>query len=168
MEGVETVAQLKAKKRAELEENKKNEERRTYLSKLIDEITAKSELDVASEIIENQIRSRREDLEKRMTQSGLTVEQYLQIIGQTQEQFDEQLKGDAERDVRRYFVLDAIREAEKIDIDDKELEFEFAKMADQYGMKIEDIKKALANQMDAFKNEMINRRVEEFLLANNE
>ena len=168
MEGVETVAQLKAKKRAELEENKKNEERRAYLSKLIDEITAKSELDVASEIIENQIRSRREDLEKRMAQSGLTVEQYLQIIGQTQEQFDEQLKGDAERDVRRYFVLDAIREAEKIDIDDKELEFEFAKMADQYGMKIEDIKKALANQMDAFKNEMINRRVEEFLLANNE
>ena len=168
MEGVETIAQLRAKKLAELQENKKNEERRNYLSKLIDTIVEKSELDVASEIIDNQIRSRREDLEKRMTQSGLTVEQYLQIIGQTQEQFDEQLKGDADRDVRRYFVLDAIRAAESIDINEQELEFEFAKMADQYGMKIDDVKKALANQMDAFKNEMINRRVEEFLLANNE
>ena len=168
MEGVETIAQLRAKKLAELQENKKNEERRNYLSKLIDTIVEKSELDVASEIIDNQIRSRREDLEKRMKQSGLTVEQYLQIIGQNQEQFDEQLKGDADRDVRRYFVLDAIRAAESIDINEQELEFEFAKMADQYGMKIDDVKKALANQMDAFKNEMINRRVEEFLLANNE
>ena len=168
MEGVETIAQLKAKKLAELQENKKNEERRSYISKLIDAIVEKSELDIAPEIIDNQIRSRREDLEKRMSQSGLTVEQYLQIIGQTEEQFNEQLKGDADRDVRRYFVLDAIRAAEKIEIDDAELEFEFAKMAEQYGMKIEDIKKALANQMDAFKNEMINRKVEEFLLANNE
>ena len=168
MEGVETIAQLKAKKLAELQENKKNEERRNYISKLIDAIVEKSELDIAPEIIDNQIRSRREDLEKRMKQSGLTVEQYLQIIGQNQEQFDEQLKGDADRDVRRYFVLDAIRAAESIDINEQELEFEFAKMADQYGMKIDDVKKALANQMDAFKNEMINRRVEEFLLANNE
>ena len=168
MEGVETIAQLREKKLAELQENKKNEERRNYLSKLIDAIVATSELDVAPEIIDNQIRSRKEDLEKRMSQSGLTLEQYLQIIGQTQEQFDEQLRGDADRDVRRYFVLDAIRAEEKIEIDDAELEFEFAKMAEQYGMKIDDIKKALANQMDAFKNEMINRKVEDFLLANNE
>ena len=103
-----------------------------------------------------------------MAQSGLTTEQYLQIIGQTQEQFEEQLKKDAEKDVSRYFVLEAIREAEKLDVTQEELEFEFAKLAEQYGMKIDDVKKALANQEDAFKNELVNRKVEQFLLDNNE
>lgn len=167
MPNVETVAQLKESKRKELTESKQQEEKRNYISKVIDEVVAKSELDIASEIVENQIKNRKEDLEKRMAQSGLTTEQYLQIIGQTQEQFDEQLKKDAEKDLARYFVLDAIREAEKIDVTQEELEFEFAKLAEQYGMKIDDVKKALAKQEDAFKNELINRKVEQLLIDNN-
>ena len=165
---VETIAQLRESKLKELTENKQQEEKRNYISKLIDEIVAKSEIDLPGEIVDQQIKSRKEDLEKRMAQSGLTVEQYLQIIGQTQEQFDEQLRKDSEKDVKRYFVLDAIRSAENIDVTPEELEFEFAKLAEQYGMKIDDVKKALANQEDAFKNELINRKVEQFLLDNNQ
>ena len=165
---IETVAQLRESKLKELTENKQQEEKRNYISKLIDEIVAKSEIDLPGEIVDQQIKSRKEDLEKRMAQSGLTVEQYLQIIGQTQEQFDEQLRKDSEKDVKRYFVLDAIRSAENIDVTPEELEFEFAKLAEQYGMKIDDVKKALANQEDAFKNELINRKVEQFLLDNNQ
>ena len=168
MAGVETIAQLRESKLKELTENKQQEEKRNYVSKLIDEIVAKSELDIPGEIVDQQIKSRKEDLEKRMAQSGLTVEQYLSIIGQTQEQFDEQLRKDAEKDVSRYFVLEAIRNAENLDVTAEELEFEFAKLAEQYGMKIDDVKKALANQQDAFKNELINRKVEQFLLDNNE
>lgn len=164
---IETVAQLKESKLKELTEQKEQEERRNYISKLIEEIVSKSEMDIPEEIVDNQIKNRKEDLEKRMAQSGLTVEQYLQIIGQTQEQFDEQLKKDAHKDLSGYFVLDAIREAEKIDVSDEELEFEFAKLAEQYGMKIDDVKKALANQTNAFRNELINRKVESFLLENN-
>ena len=166
--GVESIAQLRESKRKELTEQKEQEERRNYISKLIDEIVSKSELDVAEEIIEQQIKSRKEDLTKRMSQSGLTVEQYLQIIGQTQEQFDEQLKKDSEKDVARYFVLEAIRAAENLEVSEEELEFEFAKLAEQYGMKIDDVKKALANQQDAFRNELVNRKVEQFLLDNNQ
>ena len=165
---VETIAQLRESKLKELTEQKEQEERRNYVSKVIDEIVSKSELDIASEIIDNQIKNRKEDLEKRMSQSGLTLEQYLQIIGQTQEQFDEQIKKDSEKDVARYFVLEAIRAAEGLEVSAEELEFEFAKLAEQYGMKIDDVKKALANQSDAFKNELVNRKIEQFLLDNNE
>ena len=168
MPGVETVAQLRESKLKELTESKQQEEKRNYVSKLIDEIVAKSELDIPDEIVAQQVKSRKEDLEKRMSQSGLTTEQYLQIIGQTQEQFEEQLKKDASKDVSRYFVLEAIRTAEGLEVSQEELEFEFAKLAEQYGMKIDDVKKALANQEDAFKNELLNRKVEQFLLDNNE
>ena len=75
---------------------------------------------------------------------------------------------DSEKDVARYFVLAAIREAEDLDITEEELEFEFAKLADQYNMKIEDVKKALEGQIDGFRNELINRKIDAFLLENNE
>ena len=165
---VETVAQLKENKRAELVKQKEQEEKNRYLGKLIDAVVESSEIDIADEIIDSQVKSRKDDLEKRMAQSGLTVEQYLEIIGQSKEQFEEQLKNDARKDVQKYFVVDAIREKEGLTVSDEELEFEIAKLGEQYGMKIEDVKKALANQMDAFRNEILNRRVEEFLLANNE
>ena len=168
MPNVETVNQLRESKLKELTENKKQEEKRNYVSKVIDEIVAKSELDIPSEIVDQQIKSRKDDLEKRMSQSGLTLEQYLQIIGQTNEQFEEQLKKDSEKDVSRYFVLEAIRAAESLSVSEEELEFEFAKLAEQYGMKIDDVKKALANQGDAFRNELVNRKIEQFLLDNNE
>ena len=165
---VETIAQLRESKLKELTEQKEQEEKRNYISKLIDEVVAKSELDVAPEIIDNQIKNRKEDLERQMSQSGLTVEQYLQIIGQTQEQFDEQLRKDASRDVSRYFVLEAIRAAEGIEVTPEEIEFEFAKLAEQYNMKIDDVRKALGNQMDAYRNELVNRKIEQFLLENNQ
>ncbi len=168
MNGVETVAQLRENKLAELKANKEREERATYIGKLLDEIVSKSEIDIAEEIIAGQVKARKDDLEKRMSQSGLTIEQYLQIIGQSQELFEEQLKKDAAKEVSRYFVIDAIKAAEGLDVSEEELEFEMAKLAEQYNMKIEDVKKALANQMGAFKNEITNRKVEDFLLANNE
>ena len=164
---VETIAQLRERKQKELTDQKEQQEKSRYMNALLDEIVNKSELDLADEIIEQQIKSRQEDLEQRMAQSGITVEQYLQIIGQTQEQFHDQLKVDAEKDLRRHYVVNAISEKEDLVVTDADLEFEFAKLAEQYGMKIEDVKKALSSQLGAFKNELASRKVEEFLLANN-
>lgn len=168
IKGVETVEQLKANKRSEIEENKKQEERREYVGKLLDEIVKDSEVDVAEEIIDNQVENRKEDMEKRMGQSGLNLKQYLEIIGQTEEQFTEQLRKDARKDVERYVVVEEIGKAEKFEIEDADVEFELARLADQYNMKIEDVRKAIASQLDQFKNEILNRRIEEFLVNNNE
>ena len=165
---VETVAQLQENKRAELQTSKEEEEKRTYMGKLVDEIVKNSEIDIADEIIDSQVKARREDLEKKIAQSNLTLEQYLQIVGQSEEEFLAQLKEQSIKDISRFFVIDAIRKAEDLNVTDEELEFEMAKLADQYNMKIEDVRKALEPQMDAFKNELVNRRVETFLLENNE
>ena len=168
IENVETVEQLRAHKLAELTKAKEESERANYISKLTDEIVKNSEIDVPDEIIANQVKARKEDLTKRMEQSGLTIEQYLQIIGQSLEEFDAQLAEQAKKEVTKYFVLEAVRKAEELEVTDEELEFEYAKLAEQYNMKIEDVKKALETQVEAFRNELANRKLEQFLLDNNE
>ncbi len=168
IQGVETVEQLKENKRAEVQRNKEQEERRNYVGKLLDEIVKGSELDIAEEIINSQIESRKEDMEKRMAQSGLNLKQYLEIIGQTEEQFNEQLKKDCQADVAKFVIIEEIGKAEKFEVNESDVEFELAKLADQYNMKLEDVRKAIANQLDQFKNEILSKRIEDFLVNNNE
>ena len=167
IEGVETVEAFRAHKEADLKKQKEVEARREYMSKLIEAIVKDSKIDIASEIIDSQAESRKEDMVKRIEQSGLKLDQYLQIIGQSEEQFMGQLRAQAEKETNEYVVLEEIGKAENIEITDADLEFEFAKLADQYNMKIEDVKKALSNNLDEFRHNLRMQRIDDLLFNEN-
>jgi len=167
MKDVETVDAFKAAKKVEIENNKKAEEKRTYVSKLLAEIAKNSKVDIPEEVIEQQIASRKQDLVQRMSQSGLTLEQYLSIIGQKEEDFNENLKKQSVADVTSFLIVQEVGKLEKLEVTDKDVEFEMAKLAEQYGMKLEDVKKALSAQLGEFINNIKMSRVEDFLVNNN-
>ena len=168
IEGVENVGQLKEHlKNKKLQEvTKKNKEE--YLNKLLEEIAKGSKIDIPDEILESQTQSRKSDFINKMGQSGLTYEQYLSIIGQTEEQFLAQLKETAAKEFTNYLVLTEVASKEGFDVTDADIDFEVAKLADQYKMKEEDVRKAIANQMNDFKHNIKMMRVENFLFENND
>ena len=168
LQGVEDIAGLKAHKKTELQRNRENEARREYMSKLIAEIAKGSEVDLANEIIANQVQVRKDDMVKRIQQSGLELAQYLQILGQTEEQFEAQVREQALKEVTEYVVLEEIAKAENIEITDADLEFEYAKIADQYNMSIDDVKKALANNAGEFRNNLKMQRIDDLLYKEND
>ena len=168
IEGVETVDQLRTHQEKELKTRKEAEAKREYMSKLYDAIAAGSQADIPEEIVEQQVESRKKDMEQRMAQSGLNLKQYLDIIGQKEEEFMAKLKEDALRDLHIFLIMEEIAKVEKMDISDEELEFEYSKIADQYKMKIEDVKKALEPQKEEFRNNLKMQRVEELLYKEND
>ena len=167
VEGIETVEAFRARKEEDLKKQKELEARREYMSKLIEEIVKGSKIDLADEIVENQVESRKEDMVKRIEQSGLTLEQYLQILGQKEEQFVTQLREQALKETKEYVVLEEIAKVEKIEITDADLEFEYAKIAEQYKMKVEDVKKALAANLGEFRNNLKMQRIDDLLYNEN-
>ncbi len=167
VEGIETVEAFRARKEEDLKKQKEQEARREYMSKLIAEIVKNSEIDLADEIVDNQTESRKEDMVKRIEQSGLQLEQYLQILGQTEEQFNAQIREQALKETQEYIVLEEIGKAEGIVIDDAQIEFEYAKIADQYNMKIEDVKKALESNLDEFRHNLKMQRIDDLLYNEN-
>ncbi|MBE6135731.1 MAG: trigger factor [Erysipelotrichaceae bacterium] len=168
IKGVETIDQLKEHQKNALLESKKANARSEYFNKLIDAIVKDSKLEIPEEIIDSQFQSRKEEFEGRMAQSGITKEQYLQIIGQSEEDLNKQLRANATREVTNYLVLEEIGRAEKLNtLTDEDLEFEFSKLAEQYGMKLEDVKKALTPNLGQFKNQVVMGRIENFLIENN-
>jgi trigger factor len=64
-------------------------------------------------------------------------------------------------------LLRNIIKAEKIEITDADLEFEYSKIADQYKMEIAKVKEILGPQEDHFRNDLLFKRLEEFLVFNN-
>ena len=165
---VETVDALKEHKEKELLEQKKAQLRREYLDKVVTEIAKNAKISIPEEIIDEQVASRKKDMENRMKQSGLTLEQYLSILGQKEEDFMAKLKEDSKADFTKYLVVDKVGQVEKIVVTDADVDFEMAKIAEQYKMKVEDVKKALANQLGEYRYNIRMNRVEDFLFANND
>ena len=167
IKGVETVEALKEKKKQELLTQQESNLKGEYLHKLYEEIAKGSQIQIPQEMVDSQANSQKKDMEKRMEQSGLTLEQYLQFTGSKEEEFVAKLKEDAKRDITNYFILEEVGNAEKIELSDADYEAEYAKLAEQYQMSIEDVKKALQAQLEQFKHNLRMTRIEEFLLENN-
>ncbi len=168
MEGVKTVAQLKESKRKELLDKKTHEARDAYLNLLLDNIAEKAEkIEIPHEIIDSQVEASREESENQAAQYGITLEQYLEIIGQSEEDFNAQLEASSFKSVRNYFILENIASKEDITIEDADLEFEYARMAEAYHMSIDDVRKALESQVEQFRESVKFGRVEDFLYRSN-
>ena len=168
MPNVETVAQLKDARRDQLLKSKENANKRQYLDKLFEEIRKESKFDIPEEILAEETENRKKDLEQRLQQSGINIEQYLVLTRTNEEDLNKQLKEEAQKGLESWLVLDTVGQKEKIDITDEEVEFELAKMADQYQMTIDQIKQAIGQQINQFKNNLVMARIENFLFENND
>lgn len=168
IEGVDSVDALKENKKKELLDNKTRELRNAYLTKLYAEIAKGSEISIAQEMIDDQAERTKKDLENRIQQSGLTLDQYLMYIGQKLEEFENKLKEDAKRDITNYFILEKVGELEKIEVSDEDVEFEYAKLAEQYKMTIDQVRDILSKQARDFRNNLKMTRIEQFLYDNND
>ncbi len=167
MPNVENVLQLKDSRREQLLKQKENANKQQYLDKLLEEIKKESKFDIPEEIIAEETENRKKDLENRLKQSGLDFEQYLVITRMNEEDLNKQLKAEAEKGLQSWLVLDTVGKKENIAITEEEVEFELAKMGEQYNMSIDQIKQALGQQINSFRSNLLMSRIENFLFDNN-
>ena len=164
---IETVAQLKQSQKENLLKQKQNNIKRQYLDKLYEEIKKEAKFDIPEEIIADEVESRKKDLQNRLSQNGIDLEQYLALTRMSEEDLNAQLKVESQKGLENYLILEKVGEKEKVEITDEEVEFELAKMADQYQMTIDQIKEALGQQISQFKHNLIMSRIEDYLFENN-
>ncbi len=72
----------------------------------------------------------------------------------------------AEASLKGYIVLNAIGEAEDLFIKDADVDAEVKAMAEQYKMKEEEIRGFINRDLDGFKNNLFQKKVRAWILAN--
>ena len=132
-------ADLKKKITAEREETAKRAFEDALMEQVADNITA----DVPDAMVEAQARQYLDNFKMQLAQQGIQYDQYMKATGMDEAKLIEDAKEPALKQVRMDLAMAAIIKEENIDATDEEVEAEFQKMADQYGMDLETVKKYL-------------------------
>ena len=167
-DGVETVDQLKTKVENDIRARKEQDAKNAYYEALVKLIRDGSKITIHPQIIHDEVEAMKENFANQVQQNGLTLEQYYQITGQTPEDVESKMAVDAEINIRSVLALEKIAEVENLHVTQEEVDFELAKIAQQYSIEIEKVKEILKPQMSSFARDIQNRKISEFLLANND
>lgn len=136
----DTLEAYKEDIRKKLEETKENEAKRTKEDEAIKKIIEKSSMEIPDAMLDSQCETMIEEFAQRISQQGLSFEQYLQFSGTTMDQMKEQVKPEALNRIQSSLVLEAIAKEENIEVSDEEVDAEIEKMAAMYGMDVEQLK----------------------------
>ena len=147
----DTLEELRADAKKKLEERNAGQAQRQFEDAVIDVAIENATVEIPKCMIDNQIENQIKDISYRLQGQGMGLEQYLQFTGMTMEALRDQLKDSAEKAVKGQLVLAAIAEAEKVEVTDEDVEAEFKKMADMYGMEVEKVKELMGANTDALK-----------------
>ena len=164
---VDTVEKLREHLRKQLESQKDNKATSDALDAAIQKIASEAEIELAKEIIDDEVEGMKKNMSDQISQRGLTLEQYYSITGEKPEEVEKKMRVDAEKNLRAILCLEEIARKEDITVDEKDVDFEMAKIADQYQMPIDKVKEILGKDLARFQNEIKQRRIQEFILNNN-
>lgn len=130
---VKTKEDLEAKIKEHLMEHKSEDAENKYIDDLIDAGISKMTVDINEEIIHEEIHRMMHDLSHRLEGQGITLEQYFQFSGITEEAFHKQAEPEAIKRIKSRYLLDEIVEKEKLDATEEEVLAHAEDQAKKYG-----------------------------------
>ena len=139
----DTLEELKADLRKKEEESREASAQKTFESNLMEQVAANMECDVPEAMVENQARRVVDDYKMQVQSQGMSFADYLRMTGVKEADLIESAKEPALRQIRNSLALEAIIKEEAIEISQEEIDAEYQKMADEYSIDLEEIKKYL-------------------------
>jgi trigger factor len=164
---VDDVAKLQAYEKAELLKEKVAKAEDDWYEAVIEEIVRRSAFVIDEAVIDSEAAAMEENLKKEIEKQGLTFEQYLSIAGTKEDDLKKTYKTEAERNIKAFLVTNKIAEAERIAMTDADVEAEIKKLAEQYKMKEEDIRKAIGSNLEDWKGNWLQKKIRDFIMSVN-
>ena len=155
--GVEDLDGLKnyirENKKAEKEQNLNDE----HLFKCLDKVVENSKFEIPEEMTEDEVNRLVKEFSEKLSYQGLKLEDYLKYTNSNLEEFKKTLVPEANKRVGYRLIMDAVVDAEKLEVSDKELEDGLDEAAKNYGMKREDFEKEIGSK-ELFKYDLLMKK----------
>lgn len=150
-----------------LKEGKKNAELE-YNAQILEEVCERSKVDIPESMVENEVHEMIHDFEHRLSHQGMTLDNYLEYLGQTLEEFKKGRYEDAKKNVKTRLVLQKIIAQYKISVTNEDMNARLAEYATTYGVDVEEMKKTLSQQdFLYFQNQALMEKIISFIKAQN-
>ena len=142
----ETLDDLKKEITERLKAERQEAADNAFEEKVLDAVIDGMKADIPAAMIDAQVDTIVQDFGYRLQMQGMGLEQYLKMTGTEMGAFRAMFKDQAERQVKTRLALQKVVELEGITVSDKELEEEYAKMAEQYKMEVEKVKAIVSKE----------------------
>ena len=162
----DTLDEYKKDLKKTLKEEKEKAATTTNERNVIAKVVENASVEIPAPMLEAQLDNMLYDYQTRLAQQGIPMDQYLKITGQTVEQIKDQMKESAEKNLKTSLVIEAIMEKENITVADERVDEEFKKIAEQYKMEYDDLKKTVSEeQKESMKREIAFQETIDMLVA---
>ena len=136
----ETLEEYKKDVEAKLLESKQNMAEREKEVKVMDALVEQVETILPEAMIETKIDEMMEEFGQNLASQGFTIEKYLELVNQDEATFRTNFRANAEKDIKIGLALEYIKEQEKIEVSDEEIDAKIEKLSEQYGKEAEGFK----------------------------
>lgn len=163
----DTLEEYKADVKAKIKEQKQAEGKEKQEDQAVEQAVANASMEIPDAMVETQVRQMADDFAQRIQAQGMSMEQYFQFTGMTAEKMREELRPQALKRIETRLVLEAVVEAESIEVSDEKLDEEIQKMAERYRMEADKLKEYMGeNEKKQMKNDIAVQEAITFIVEN--
>lgn len=164
---VSDLASLRVHVLFELTQDAERAEREDYVNKVMAKIREASEFAIAEDIIHQEGHHMQDQLMQQVEQQGMTWDNYKEVTGQTDQEIHDRFHEEARTNLQNFLITTEIAKLEKIEVSEADLDFEVARMAEQYKMEEKRIREILGENINNLKGDIRQRRIADFLVEHN-
>ncbi|MBR5542991.1 MAG: trigger factor [Oscillospiraceae bacterium] len=160
----ETLDELKKSIEKKIRETREKMSNDAFEAAIVKAVVSKMKVEIPEVMIEAQLDNISNDFAQRLEMQGIPFDQYLEMMQSNIEDFRKNFRSQAEDQVKSRLALEAISKAEKIEPTDEDVEAEYTKLSEQYGMPVERIRSFISP--DAMKSDLYTIKALQFLREN--
>ena len=159
----DTLDELKKDVREKMLAEREEAAKRAFEDAAMSKVAAGIQADIPDAMIEEQAKRFVDNFRMQLQSQGVPYEEYMKMTGMEEEKLLADAKVPAEGQVRMDLAIAAIVKAEGLEASDEDVEAEYNKMAAQYGMDVENVKKYLDDAV--IKEQIVRAKAVELVAA---
>lgn len=160
----ETLADFRADLKKKITERREKQVNTEYERAITDQLIDNLEVDLPQAIVEQQTDRMMDDYKMRVESQGIPFDQYMGMMGLTNEALRMEAAVGARRRVLNELALEAVAKAEKLKVSAAEKKAEYERLAKDYGMEVDQIKAAVNEE--TLSEDLLYQKAAKFVLDN--
>lgn len=129
----DTLEDYKKELNKKVKERKENQAKAEKEQEAIEKFIEKVEVVIPDGMIDEEVEKMVEEMNANLSYQGLNIDQYLQYMGISLEDYKKEMRGQAEKRIKLNLGLEAIAKEEKVEVSDEEIDTKIKELSAQYG-----------------------------------
>ena len=139
----DTLDELKAATRENLETNALREAEIEYAEKVLEAIIEGATIEYPPQAVDREVEAALEQIEQSLASSGITLDRFLTLMGKSREAYKQELRPSAETRLKKRLALMTLAEAERLTVEEDEIDAEIERLSESMGDQAEQVRQML-------------------------